>query len=1245
MIRKRVKHRMVNNVLTTIPYQTDLRVKLNKALSKADTRHDIPLSFQNLSLTSVLNAVYGENIVIIRDTNTIYHDYPPNSDIFTTAIHEQVNSYQLSQNVGGLIRMFDANPFNALNGPIPKHSRIPYFMQTLETGIELIREGETKVVVVSDNASLDSVHRAISKQSQIFLRNVNPRPPEPPNIEETVTLSSIVDMAGKSVPTNWAQLFHRWWDNCLDVDVNNFNIDLTAIGAVDMRGAELTITRNRGNQITPGNNGSLQVGIVIDGTTVNIFYDLNQQSLEQSIVRETLGTVGGYIFVSGKNIAKVFFEEYNNVLNSGTDRIERDQRLLEMVVNAVKDATRISREDARRYVITIFSTLGEYNLIGKYFIVGKLIGDLLCPLCCDDKWYTLTNDNLLTARCLLLSKRALFSKHNKLFSGFYFFVPQEQPAVVAQAVAALQLEAQTLHTQAQVAQAQAEGVTTRAQVAAQAAAQAAAQVDQNVLEQVAALQAEAQAAQAEAARVTTRSQAAAQAAAQVAAEVAAQVQRNQELITRIQEDNPSIDILKLLGEEKIRTINNFLDRQIILLRRNPRELKIAKMHKIYCEEKIKDTILKFSEGKITIQVAIDNINIISRLDIREERHRTLLKRLINRLERDLGIEISSGGDGNQATITVKWNKEVFENIYIDLSAPVSDLKVQLFSLTGVAPEKQKVIIGGKTLKDEEFLKSSGVKNGSVLQMMGNASETWVKPDMKEVKFVDDLPASDQATDNSQFPREDILNICGGYAICVIDIFKNYINKIEEILKNSTEQRKFIFGIGNQSIIELPPKAKNFFQSLKTFLEKVTSKIESKDVLFILQIFGDVISHLEDILSINSSIIFQSNAEPNADIIIPFCIDYDKVSHACLLLDINIEDFTIEGQRFENQFNNFKELFPNVPERILPIADIPTIVSNLVTSILEKIKNNKVILKEALPDIYGLLKGENLETILSNNKDNINDLYFNAIPEVLGIMHSYGVFTQAEEVEFYIIQAIIENKDSREHEIITKSIYSLYQNITVLYGIYVYDAEILKTFIENINLKNNMIQYDGGFNSLQTVIDYRSDIEFEKMVKDSTTYVSLNKFMQQQEQKIKELEQSDKPILDTERLHALSLNENIKTNQLTRLQTAGVGGKNNRISNPKHNTKYRKNYKKFISKYIIKKKKNNKKNNNKNNKNNKNKTRKNKRLTKSKRNNKTLKNKKGKSKSSNHKSNHKSKYNKKTKTNYYNSYRHNKTLKH
>jgi hypothetical protein len=291
-------------------------------------------------------------------------------------------------------------------------------------------------------------------------------------------------------------------------------------------------------------------------------------------------------------------------------------------------------------------------------------------------------------------------------------------------------------------------------------------------------------------------------------------------------------------------------------------------------------------------------------------------------------------------------------------------------------------------------------------------------------------------------------------------------------------------------------------------------------------------------------------------------------------------------------------------------------------------------------------------------------------------------------------------DSEENMYLIKSIHQLLKKTINYYGTFICAPDIIVSFVEGIDFQSNTLLFFGDYLQLYEYINIYGETKTE-LISNNTynnieTYLplheiysitnavlelpeiasmsdetqldetkvdelienSVNKVMQQQEHKIKELEQPDKLMLDTEQLHALGLNETIKANEFKNASATTAGGKNNRISNPKHNTKYRKNYKKFVSKYIIKKKKNNNKknninnkknNNNKNNKNNKNKTKKNKRLTKStpntKRNNKTLKNKKGKSKSKSKSNNHKSKYNKKTKTNYYNYYRHNKTLKH
>uniref|UniRef100_A0A9I9DIH9 ubiquitinyl hydrolase 1 n=1 Tax=Cucumis melo TaxID=3656 RepID=A0A9I9DIH9_CUCME len=49
-------------------------------------------------------------------------------------------------------------------------------------------------------------------------------------------------------------------------------------------------------------------------------------------------------------------------------------------------------------------------------------------------------------------------------------------------------------------------------------------------------------------------------------------------------------------------------------------------------------------------------------------------------------------------VSVKWQKELFRDVEIDTSLPPYYLKGQLFKLTGVPPERQKIMIKGCILK-------------------------------------------------------------------------------------------------------------------------------------------------------------------------------------------------------------------------------------------------------------------------------------------------------------------------------------------------------------------------------------------------------------------------------------------------------------------------------------------------------------------------------------------------------------------
>ncbi|GLJ15109.1 hypothetical protein SUGI_0246920 [Cryptomeria japonica] len=90
------------------------------------------------------------------------------------------------------------------------------------------------------------------------------------------------------------------------------------------------------------------------------------------------------------------------------------------------------------------------------------------------------------------------------------------------------------------------------------------------------------------------------------------------------------------------------------------------------------------------------------------------------------------------TVSVKWQKEIFPAVEIDTSQPPLVFKCQLYGLTGVPPERQKIMVKGGLLKDDADWDALGVKEGQRLMMMGTADEIVKAPEKKPV-FVEDLP--------------------------------------------------------------------------------------------------------------------------------------------------------------------------------------------------------------------------------------------------------------------------------------------------------------------------------------------------------------------------------------------------------------------------------------------------------------------------------------------------------------------------
>ncbi|XP_069013721.1 ubiquitin carboxyl-terminal hydrolase 14 [Embiotoca jacksoni] len=88
------------------------------------------------------------------------------------------------------------------------------------------------------------------------------------------------------------------------------------------------------------------------------------------------------------------------------------------------------------------------------------------------------------------------------------------------------------------------------------------------------------------------------------------------------------------------------------------------------------------------------------------------------------------------TVNVKWGKEKFDAVELNTEEPPMVFKAQLFALTGVQPDRQKVMVKGGTLKDDEW-GNIKLKNGMTLLMMGSAEALPEEPAVRPM-FVEDM---------------------------------------------------------------------------------------------------------------------------------------------------------------------------------------------------------------------------------------------------------------------------------------------------------------------------------------------------------------------------------------------------------------------------------------------------------------------------------------------------------------------------
>ncbi|RKO97100.1 hypothetical protein CXG81DRAFT_13055 [Caulochytrium protostelioides] len=95
-------------------------------------------------------------------------------------------------------------------------------------------------------------------------------------------------------------------------------------------------------------------------------------------------------------------------------------------------------------------------------------------------------------------------------------------------------------------------------------------------------------------------------------------------------------------------------------------------------------------------------------------------------------------------VNVKWSGKKYDAIELDLTQPGVVFKTQLQSLTGVPPDRQKIMVKGGMLKDDADMAALQLKEGQTLMMMGTAGSIKPTTPPPVTQFLEDMTEKELA---------------------------------------------------------------------------------------------------------------------------------------------------------------------------------------------------------------------------------------------------------------------------------------------------------------------------------------------------------------------------------------------------------------------------------------------------------------------------------------------------------------------
>jgi ubiquitin carboxyl-terminal hydrolase 14 len=168
-------------------------------------------------------------------------------------------------------------------------------------------------------------------------------------------------------------------------------------------------------------------------------------------------------------------------------------------------------------------------------------------------------------------------------------------------------------------------------------------------------------------------------------------------------------------------------------------------------------------------------------------------------------------------VQIKWGKQLFDDVEVNLADDIMTFKCQIYALTNVPIEKQKVMAKGKIVKDEaEFKDYPAIKDGAVLMLMGTAEGKELQAPDKQIKFVEDMTPEEKAKALQEksgvcIPAglENLGNTC--YMNSVMQCLKR-VNELKDGLKDF-ELDQQSQGLRNDPSVVLTSAAKGLMKDL------------------------------------------------------------------------------------------------------------------------------------------------------------------------------------------------------------------------------------------------------------------------------------------------------------------------------------------------------------------------------------------------------------------------------------------------